>query len=65
MFTCICGLTMDRDLNASINLESVIDLKIRPARPEFTPAEMTAMQKSVFPVQATSIDESGSKHQAR
>ncbi len=57
VFKCECGLEIDRDLNASINLN------VRPARSEWTPVEMTALQRSVYPVFATSIAESGSKHQ--
>jgi putative transposase len=52
-----CGLEIDRDLNSAINLD------VRPARPEFTPAEMTALKKSVFPIFATSIGEPGNKRQ--
>ena len=52
-----CGIEMDRDLNSAINLD------VRPARPELTSAEMTAMKKSVFPVFATSIAEPGNKRQ--
>lgn len=62
-WTCnVCETTHDRDINASINLESLIPIHIRPARPESTPAEITAMQKSVFPILVTSIVETGSKH---
>ncbi len=57
VFKCECGVEIDRDLNASINLN------VRPARSEFTPVEMTALQRSIYPVFATSIAESGSKHQ--
>ncbi len=56
IFTCEwCGLEIDRDLNSAINLD------VRPARPELTPAEMTAMKKSVYPIFATSIGEPGNK----
>ena len=58
IFTCKwCNLEIDRDLNSAINLD------VRPARPELTSAEMTAMKKSVFPVFATSIAEPGNKRQ--
>lgn len=52
-----CGLEIDRDLNSAINLD------VRPARPELTPAEMTAMRRSVYPVLATCIAEPGNKRQ--
>ncbi|MBF0298381.1 MAG: transposase [Oligoflexia bacterium] len=58
-FTCECGNSLDRDLNASFNLKQ----KIGRVPPEFTPVEMTAIQKVVFPLSVTSIDKSGSKHQ--
>jgi putative transposase len=58
LFECDqCGLKMDRDLNSALNLD------VRPARPELTPAEMTAIQRSVYPVFGTSIEEPGKKHQ--
>jgi putative transposase len=58
VFICKCGLEIDRDLNASINLKPVPKV-LR----EFTPVEMTALRKSVHPVLVTSITESGNKHQ--
>ncbi len=58
IFSCdFCGLEIDRDLNSAFNLD------VRPARPELTPAEMTALRRSVYPVLATSIDEPGNKRQ--
>lgn len=62
-FKCQCGNVMDRDLNAAINLEGIINVKVRPVRPELTPVEITAMRGSVFPIQVTSIVESGNKLQ--
>ena len=66
IFKCECGFEIDRDLNAATNLKNQINLtkKIRIVRPKFKPVEITAMQKSVFPMIVTSIDESGSKLQA-
>jgi putative transposase len=58
VFKCECGLIIDRDLNAAINLDSIPKV-LR----EFTPVEMTALRKSVHPVSVTSITESGNKHQ--
>ena len=58
IFKCKCGIRLDRDLNAAINLRN----QIGKALPEFTPVEIMAMQKSVHPVFVTSIVESGSKH---
>lgn len=63
IFKCRCGNEMDRDLNAAINLEGMINQNVRPVRPELTPVEITAMQDSVFPILVTSIVESGSKLQ--
>ena len=40
-----CGLVIDRDYNASLNLLSQIeqDKSVRSVRPEFTPADLTAL----------------------
>jgi len=64
IFKCRCGNEMDRDLNAAINLEGIINQNVRPVRSELTPVKITAMQDSVFPILVTSIVESGSKRQA-
>jgi putative transposase len=58
VFKCECSLEIDRDLNASINLDPVPKV-LR----EFTPVEMKALRKSVHPVSVTSINESGNKLQ--
>ena len=58
VFKCECGQEIDRDLNASINLTPVPKV-LR----EFTPVEMTALRKRVYPVSVTSITESGNKLQ--
>jgi putative transposase len=58
IFQCECGLEVDRDWNAAINLAPVPKV-LR----EFKPVEMTALRKSVHPVFVTSINESGNKHQ--
>lgn len=64
-YKCKCGHEQDRDLNAAINLENVIYLKqkVRPVRSKLTPVEITAMREVVFPLQVTSIVESGNKLQ--
>ena len=58
-YVCECGVTLSRDYNASLNLKQ----KIGRVPTEFTPVEITAMQKSVYPILVTSIVESGKKHQ--
>ena len=58
VFKCECGLEIDRDLNASINLNPVPKV-LR----EFKPVKMTALRKSVHPVFVTSINESGNNLQ--
>lgn len=60
-FKCECGLDLDRDLNASINLNNLLNLG--SARPKVTPREMTAMNLWKFSKGSTSIVELGSKHQ--
>lgn len=39
-----CGLECDRDYNASINLYALISKQIGQVLPEFTPADLTALQ---------------------
>lgn len=39
-----CGLKIDRDYNASLNLYKIIPQKIGQVLPEFTPADLTALQ---------------------
>jgi putative transposase len=58
IYLCECGLVIDRDWNAAINLKPVPKV-LR----EFTPAEMTALRKSVHPILVTSIVETGNKLQ--
>jgi len=58
-YRCECGLTMDRDLNAAMNLNPV-----PKALREITPAEMTALRRSVHPVFVTSIAETGNQPQS-
>lgn len=53
-----CGLKIDRDLNASLNIN-----KIGGAPTEFTPVEITALQSKVFPYFVSSIVESGIERQ--
>lgn len=55
-----CGNTLDRDLNAAINLRQHCLHKIGRATPKFTPVELTALQESfVRNNLATSSIESG------
>ena len=60
-YNCSCGLSLDRDLNASLNLRNLI--KIGPARSEFTPREMTALDLWKLSLDSTSIDEPGNQQQ--
>ena len=60
-YNCTCAVSLDRDLNASLNLRNLI--KIGPARPEFTPREMTALDLWTLSLDPTSIDEVGSEQQ--
>jgi len=53
-----CELEINRDFNASLNLN-----KIGEALTEFTPVEITALRSKIFPYFASSIVESGIKHQ--
>jgi putative transposase len=53
-----CGLELDRDFNASLNIK-----KIGGAPTEFTPVEITALQNKVFPYFVSSIVETGIKLQ--
>lgn len=50
VYKCDCGMVIDRDLNASINLRNYGLNKIGKAIPEFTPAEMEGL---------TTVDEAG------
>jgi putative transposase len=59
-FSCECGFEIDRDVNAAINLKNQIGRV--PA--ESTPVEITALQRSVFPIPVTSIVEAGSQQWA-
>jgi len=62
IFECGCGLKMDRDLNASINLDPAsAGHSVRPVRPQLTPVEIAALRKQAGLVFVTSIDESGNK----
>ncbi len=50
-----CGLTIDRDLNAAINIRNMGLIKIGRGTPEFTPVEIRAL-----PAMATPVVETGS-----
>jgi len=62
VYTCGCGISLDRDFNASLNLRNLI--KIGPARSEFKPREMTALDLWRLSIGSTSIDELGNEQQA-
>jgi len=54
-----CGLEIDRDLNASINIHNQLPIVHR----KVTPVEITAMDLEAGLLNLTSIIEAGSKHQ--
>ena len=59
-YKCDCGLVIDRDLNAAINLRNYGLNKIGKAIPESTPAEMEALAySSSIGVSETTVDEAG------
>ena len=49
----VCGLTLDRDLNAAINIRNMGLIKIGRGTPEFTPVEIGALPAMVTPVAET------------
>ncbi len=56
----ICGLTIDRDLNAAINIQAFGSIKIGLVRSESTPAEIaTSGLHGIYPYKQKSINESG------
>ena len=62
VYTCGCGISLDRDFNASLNLRNLI--KIGPARSESKRREMTALDLWRLSIGSTSIDELGNEQQA-
>jgi putative transposase len=62
-YKCKCGLNLDRDLNASINLNYLMTNKIRKAVLKLMPLEVMALNLYNYEG-LTSADELGSKHQA-
>ena len=48
-----CGLTMDRDMNAAINIRNMGLIKIGRGTPELTPVEIGALPAMVTPVAET------------
>ena len=62
-FICECGFETDRDLNSAFNLKNQITKIVGRVPSENTPVEITALQKAVYPIIATSIAESGNKLQ--
>jgi len=62
VYTCGCGISLDRDLNASLNLRNLV--KIGPARPKFKPREMTALDLWSLSIGSTSIAEVGNERRA-
>ena len=59
-----CGIVMDRDYNASLNLLSLIpNNKVGTDYPEFTPADLTALQsRFILNGIVTSKVETGKQH---
>ena len=56
IFHCnACGLDIDRDLNAAINIYRLGMIKVGRGTPEFTPVEIRAL-----PARASQIEEAGS-----
>ncbi len=47
-----CGLTMDRDLNAAINILNIGLIKVGLVRPELTPVEIAIKPARAIPVRA-------------
>jgi putative transposase len=62
MFSCRCGFSIDRDLNAAINLEKLVNKNVRQALSKLTPVEITAIF-GFKNIQETRIEESGIKQQ--
>ena len=59
----ICGLAMDRDYNASINIRKMGLIKIGLVQSEFTPVEIaTSGLSGIYPYRQMSVVESGSSH---
>jgi len=57
----ICGLTMDRDHNASKNIKKIGLIKVGLVQPEFTPVEIaTSGLYGIYPYMQMSVVESGS-----
>jgi len=56
-----CGLTIDRDLNAAINIRKMGLIKVGLVRPEFTPVEKaTSGLLGLYPYRQMSLVEAGS-----
>jgi len=57
----VCGLTIDRDLNAAINIRKMGLIKVGLVQPEFTPVEKaTSGLHGIYPYRQMSLAESGS-----
>jgi putative transposase len=61
-YACPCGLSIDRDLNAALNLEKLINKNVRQALSELTPVEITEIF-GFNKTQKTRIVEPGIKQQ--
>lgn len=59
VFKCSCGVEIDRDLNAAININ-----KIGGMPTEFKPVEIQSLRHSVQPYVANSINEAGIRYQS-
>ncbi|PYB68193.1 transposase [Thermoplasma sp. Kam2015] len=57
----VCGLTIDRDLNAAKNIRKIGLIKVGSVRSEFTPVEIaTSGLYGIYPYRQRSVVESGS-----
>ncbi|PYB68390.1 transposase [Thermoplasma sp. Kam2015] len=57
----VCGLTIDRDLNAAKNIRKIGLIKVGSVRSEFTPVEIaTSGLYGIYPYRQMSVVESGS-----
>lgn len=56
-YNCSCGVSLNRDYNAALNLRSAIGR----VSAKFKPVEMSALQKSVHPIIVTRVEEAGNR----